>query len=780
MTRLLHNIVLFSVVGLWSVLFLFFVSPQFLPFEYSKMLVFIVCAVLAIVGAGVILIRRGSIALPSWQYVVAVPLLWLALLVSVIGRPGAGALFWGQGFEIVSAVALMVLTLLTLVTAFEFRSIKKIELVHKIALWVGAALAAFHISRLLFGVRFLSFGLFSDVVSNTIGGWNEVGIFFGAIVVIVVSWLALKPVSRRTQWLLWALLVASLCLLVAVNFPPAWYAVGVAMLAVGVYSWSTTRRLPYLAGVVIVIGILCANPFFGGTISQIVRSSLSISFIDVRPSWSGTFDVARGAFSTNPIRGVGPSSFATAWELYRPDVNMTNFWSVPFSSGVGFVSTSVVETGLLGLVAWLVWLCGVLAAVWLLWRSRSRLVASDTDPEAQRVSGVVVAAVVTALYLWMMIVLYVPSLPLLAATFVSYGLAYAALGAVGAVSYREYVYGRTRMFQIASVIIIGALMLFSIVAAVVTVKHVVAQIYFSRATQEFAVQGNTEAGRASLARALAWGENDAHRRAQAEVDLASLNAIVSAITSEKDITDDKRQEIQNALQSAVMSARAAESVGPRNFLNTISVARVYEFMVSLGVENSYETALDAYARALTQSPRNPLIYLSLARLEIAHKDLAKARDYTTRALELKPNYIDAMFLLSQIDVTQGNLPSAIDATEKLALINPSDPGIFFRLGLLRYEEKSYTNAVLAFEKALALAADYANARYFLGLSYYNVGRPSDARAQFEVLVKTNPDNEEVGFILDNLKAGRAPFEKVQPPLDNKPAKRSTPPVKEIR
>ena len=67
---------------------------------------------------------------------------------------------------------------------------------------------------------------------------------------------------------------------------------------------------------------------------------------------------------------------------------------------------------------------------------------------------------------------------------------------------------------------------------------------------------------------------------------------------------------------------------------------------------------------------------------------------------------------------------------------------------------------------------------FLGLSYVRMGRNADAIAQFIELAKTNPDNKEVSFILENLKQGKSPFADVKPPIDNKPEKRKTLPVVE--
>ena len=63
----------------------------------------------------------------------------------------------------------------------------------------------------------------------------------------------------------------------------------------------------------------------------------------------------------------------------------------------------------------------------------------------------------------------------------------------------------------------------------------------------------------------------------------------------------------------------------------------------------------------------------------------------------------------------------------------------------------------AFERAIRLNDVYANARYFLGLSYANLERESEAIQEFERVKETNPDNRELDVILENLRSGRAPL-----------------------
>ena len=74
----------------------------------------------------------------------------------------------------------------------------------------------------------------------------------------------------------------------------------------------------------------------------------------------------------------------------------------------------------------------------------------------------------------------------------------------------------------------------------------------------------------------------------------------------------------------------------------------------------------------------------------------------------------------------------------------------------------FAEAVAALERAVILRRDYSNAKYFLGLAYYEVGRTDLAIPQFEDVQLLNPENTEVTQIIANLRAGRAPLQAAAP------------------
>ena len=133
-------------------------------------------------------------------------------------------------------------------------------------------------------------------------------------------------------------------------------------------------------------------------------------------------------------------------------------------------------------------------------------------------------------------------------------------------------------------------------------------------------------------------------------------------------------------------------------------------------------------------------------------------------------------MVVQINVLDKDIPNAITAATAAVRSAPGVPSIWFQLGLLYYTNNEMQNASAALEQAIKLESNYANAKYFLGLAYANLNRTQDAISQFQDLAKTNPENQEVVLILNNLAQGRQPFENAKPPVTNTPQKRTTAPI----
>lgn len=290
------------------------------------------------------------------------------------------------------------------------------------------------------------------------------------------------------------------------------------------------------------------------------------------------------------------------------------------------------------------------------------------------------------------------------------------------------------------------------------------------------VSGNVPDAEKYILKGLKFSKSDLHYRLLLEIYFNRLNLL--SAQKNKISNEEFTKQLELIFRNMSIGVRSAIEYDNKNYLNYFIAGRLYEYLIP--IEGAYKLSSDYYQEALKLNPKSPLINMALGRLEFTNKNNVKAKEYLIKAIQLKNNYTDAAFLLAQIEVVDGNIKNAIKLVEATSTLIPDNPVAFFQLGILKYseKEKDYKGASEAFEKAVALNTAYSNARYFLGLSYFNLGKREAAIEQFEIVRSYNPDNKEVALILKNLKEGRSPFTDALPPIDNKPENRKNLPLKE--
>jgi tetratricopeptide (TPR) repeat protein len=283
-----------------------------------------------------------------------------------------------------------------------------------------------------------------------------------------------------------------------------------------------------------------------------------------------------------------------------------------------------------------------------------------------------------------------------------------------------------------------------------------------------------------FAKALMFDSSDIYWQARAEAGMGKVSKLVNTAPAVRTAssTEALANQITDTIIKSLSYSRKAVSADPYNYYNHISEARVLEVATSLKMKDAYQNTLVAYNNAVAANPTNPAIYLSLAQFLSSQNKLDEALQAAGKALSIKNNYLDAVFLVSQIQSTKGNINEAITAGQVAVQINPNNPIAYFQLGLLYYYAKNYEFASQAMSVALKLQPDYANAKYFLGLSYARLNKTELAIQQFTELDKANPNNPEISSILSALRAGRSPFADSKASVSANIEKRSSLPIKE--
>ncbi len=762
------------------------ISSAGLTFHSAKVILVSAGVIFSLMSLLVLTIKKGAVSFPKSIMLATLGVLVAVYLVSGLFSEVPSSSLFGKSFEIGTFSSVLLMAVLTYLVSVTFKERARLGTAYFVFFAAAGVLGLFHVLRLVFGADFLSFGVFTNVISNTIGKWNEVGVFFALTTVLAV--LALEIVKMRpfARTLMYCLLAVSLFVLLTVNFPTLWYVLGatIAFLSIQLSvsnrhgrmtvsseetpTTPTRRKIAYKPLIVLVVIIIFLLPI-GRDFTKSMTAKLGVDDIEVRPSWSASYEIFKATMQSDPVFGVGPNRFANAWQLNRPDVNTSPFWNTYFNNAIGFIPTAFVETGILGLLSWIAFIISILYTGY-------RALAVRMTSELTRYF--VASSFFATLFLWVMHIVYVPSLVMWVITFFFTGLFLASAVLTGAISMQTLSFGKSQAtsFVGSSVAVVGLVL--TVGLGYVFTSQAMAQMHLQRAVTGISRGLGVADVSASLGRSASLSENDLVYRALAEVNLIQINNLLNSVAGRTETTEAERAQFQSLLEAAILSGRRAVEADPTNFENHSTVGNVYSAIVPIGLEGSYDAAKKSYTDAIALSPRNPALYLSFARLELAKGDLTAAETHLARALELKPNYVDAIFIQSQVSVSKGDLQKAMTSAEQIVTLYPNDPLGYFRLGLLKYELKDFRTAAQIFEQSISLAPVYANAKYFLGLSYSKINRTADAILMFEDLQASNPDNAEVSLILSNLRAGREPFASAPAPIDNAPEKRSKLPVDE--
>jgi tetratricopeptide (TPR) repeat protein len=427
-------------------------------------------------------------------------------------------------------------------------------------------------------------------------------------------------------------------------------------------------------------------------------------------------------------------------------LNSTVFWNVDFSSGIGFIPTSFVSTGVVGAFAWLAFL-GLFLVIGL----RMLLMRTPRDPLLRYVS---ILSFIGTLYLFTIAFFDLPNVAVLALAFVFAGLfistmRFAALGRQWGI-----MFSRSPRLGFVIVFSLTILLLSSVVVAYTIVERYIAATASARAAIALS-KGDLDAADMAAQSAIAFAPSALAYQNQATIARARLGAIISSTTMEKGAA---QRAYQATLSAGINAALTATSLNPADYQGWLTLGNLYAEAVPLNVSGAYESAKAAYGKAQALNPTNPQILFTLAQLDIAHKDMKAAQENLKAAIALKQDYTNAIFLLSQLEVQDGNVKDALASALAAAYFAPNDPNILFQVGVLYAAQGDFANAAAALSATVSANPQFANARYLLSAVYAKQGDLTQALAQMQAIANMSTDNAKaVASQLAALEAGKNPF-----------------------
>lgn len=753
------------------------VPLSWFPFVLLKVSLFSVLLLVSIVLAAVGSYLRGGFSLPKGFLLYAVLALPIVYAISALFSQNTSLSFIGDGTD-TNTLFFAAFCAVIVIGGSIVLSTKRSAVAALLALVASLAVAAvFQVLEVTLGPGLFGMSVFSALSSNLIGKWNDFGVLMGLVAVFAMVALDVMHLRMRLRVGAAALLALSLGFVALVGLDSAWQALALLAVCSGLATlfgmeglsdpmMPRKRNVPYAAIIVLVIAV--TGIAWGSQISATLIRVIPVSELEVRPSIGTTFDILKSTYGQSvqtTLVGTGPGTFIEQWLMYKPaTVNTTQFWNLDFAGGSGVIPTAFITTGILGALTWVALL---LLLVWFVLRS---VVRPHSDPGLYAIT---MAASLGALYLFAASFMYLTGeIPLL----IAFSLLAIALAThkLGLAHERVLLLRDTRfMARAVSMGTLAVVLITSAGVAYIASQRFAASLYVGRALATQADDSTVALGYATKASQVY--ANDATFRLLSTMKLSQAQAISNEDPKK---STDQPNRFQSAFADSVKYAQQAIAANPRNYQNYALTGQLFEALMPLKVSGAYDSAKQYYIEAIKRNPSNPGLFLSAARMEAQAGNEESFRQAIQSALSLKPNFTEAALLVVQFEVARNNIDGAIIAAQVAAQTAPQNPGIFFQLGLLKYAKGDADGARSAFELALKLQPDYANAKYFLGLTYQKLSRTQEAIALFEDLKKGNPGNAEVALILNNMKAGKDPFANSAPPVTPNPETRDTPPIKE--
>ena len=752
----LRGVAEYVLVGVFGLLPLMFIPLVYAPFEYSKTFIVIVGIFISCIFFSLSILRSGSIKITApW----ALLSFWAVALTSVISAALSGDMrdsFIGESLEVHTAVFAVLLA--TVMTLWAVLGRSKSSIMRLYILLTGSAifLGSFHILRVLLGTDFLSFGIFTSFSSSPLGGWNDVGLFFGLTILLSLVALEQLPLTKWGRILFSVVVAVSLAMLAIVNFFAIWIVLALVSLIQLMYVLTKDRfaektipmqGVPHtpiysiiLSSTVFLLSILFIVG--GSAVGGMVSNVTGISHLEVRPSLSATIEIGRQVYQENAFTGIGANKFTDAWRLYKDQsINQTIFWSTDFASGSGFVITEFVTGGIIAVVAWLVFFMMFISSGF-----KMLFKAVHVDRFWYFIGT---SSFVAALYLWSMAIVYSPGPVMLMLTALFTSIVFVARGAlIGDAQRRLSITANKR----AAFVLVAVVMLVIVGSTSVLYysgRHYTSVYAYNTTINDTSDSNSIEESETAILAAYSVTKNDSYLRQIVAYQLNKMGVLMDVAEP----SQQQQQVFQTAVSNGINTAQLAIQNDPDDSLNWSAIGAIYSLLAGAGLDDAEERAVESFAKARSLDPSNPIHYLFEAQLHFRTQKLESARSSVMKAIELKSNYAEALFFLTQLDISEGKVDDAIATTKSIISLEPRNPIRFYQLGVLESSNENNKGAIEAFSQAIKIDSNYSNARYLLALTLVKEGNTDDALFHLEEVLRLNPDNTKVKNVIESIQSG---------------------------
>jgi len=357
------------------------------------------------------------------------------------------------------------------------------------------------------------------------------------------------------------------------------------------------------------------------------------ALLDWFSSWATTVE----AFKREPLFGVGPRNFVTAFNRFRPrEFNQTDSWNIRFGLSHSWFLQVWAEIGIIGLAI----------LVLLLIRS----VSAGKDKPVLRYFLIAV---------WALLLLFPGNLISLFLLF----LGLALIRGQGKEKEFNLVIGEKGKNG-ASYLIGGLLIISGLFGGYYLYKLFLPEMTFYQAVK--AASENKGGDTYDLQR-KAINQNrfiQSYRISFSQTNLAlARNIIQQARNQEQQLSEEQRQQVRQLISQAVNEAKSAVALEPRNVNGWENLAQVYRQLIGLA-QNADQWAISAYQQAIALDSLNPRLRVDYGGLLFGFDQYEEAAKQFELAVNLKNDYANAWYNWAYSLKQQDKLQPAVERLQQ--------------------------------------------------------------------------------------------------------------------
>lgn len=369
-----------------------------------------------------------------------------------------------------------------------------------------------------------------------------------------------------------------------------------------------------VSAVVIVFGLLVSVK------NIIPAKGETIGLLDYSTSWQIMVD----ALKFNPVLGVGPANYLTAFNRFKPiTFNSSPFWTGSFTSSRSFYMTAVTEVGLAA---------AVVLFFLLLTVNKEAVKKGYKEPKNWPLFLFLVLSFAFPVAGFGITLLFILLAIASGSSEKTYNINFLAQGESPTSSFSS---------RIPSLIVTLPIIALALAAFYFGGRYGLAEYRFQEAIN--AVNAN-QAKTAIDKMVAAINLNprvDRYRLSYSQINMA----IAQNLAAKKDLTDDDKNAISQLIQTAIAEAKNAVALNPTRANAWASLADIYRAVMSFA-EGADEFAIQTYAQAVALDPVNPNLRIALGGIYYALGRYDDAIDSFKLAVLAKPDLANSRFNLA--------------------------------------------------------------------------------------------------------------------------------------